>query len=75
MVQLTVRRVGNSLAIILPDEATQALGVEDGDILFLTESAEGFQLRTYEPEFRRQMEAAENCMQRYRSAIRELADR
>ena len=70
---LKVRRIGNSLGVILPAEATAALNVADGDKLFLTESPEGLKLTPYDPQFEKQMAVAAKGMRKYRNALRELA--
>lgn len=73
MVRLTVRKIGNSLGVILPQEALAALKVAEGDALLLTESPDGYRVNTYDPEFERKMQIAEEGMRRYRNALRELA--
>jgi putative addiction module antidote len=73
MVQMTVRKIGNSLGVILPAEATAALQVAEGDKLFLTESPEGFRITPYDPAFERQMKVASKGMKKFRNALRELA--
>ncbi len=73
MVQLTVRKVGNSLGVTLPSRAAQALGVKEGDRLFLTEAPDGFRVTPYDPDFEASMKLAEGFMKRYRNALRELA--
>jgi putative addiction module antidote len=73
MVQLTVRKVGNSLGVILPAEAATVLRVEEGDSLFLTESPGGYRITPYDPEFETAMTVAEDVMKRYRNALRELS--
>ena len=73
MVKMTVRKIGNSLGVILPAEATAALQVAEGDKLFLTESPEGFRITPYDPAFERQMKVASKGMKKYRNALRELA--
>ncbi|MCA9727227.1 MAG: AbrB/MazE/SpoVT family DNA-binding domain-containing protein [Candidatus Eisenbacteria bacterium] len=73
MVQLTVRKVGNSLGVTIPAQAIQALGVKEGDKLFLTESPDGFHITPYDPEFETSVRLAEGFMSRYRNALRELA--
>lgn len=73
MVQMTVRKIGNSLGVILPAEATAALQVAEGDKLFLTQSPEGFRVTPYDPAFARQMKVAAKGMKKYRNALRELA--
>jgi len=73
MVQVTVRKIGNSLGLILPAEATTTLKVREGDKLFLTESPDGVRLTPYDPEFARQMDVAAGGMRKYQNALRELA--
>lgn len=73
MVQLTVRRVGNSLGVTLPAKAAQALRVQEGDTLYLTETPAGYQLTPYDPDFAESMEVAESFMKRYKNALRDLA--
>lgn len=73
MVTLTVRRIGSSLGVILPREATKALNVGEGDQLILTETPEGMKLTSYDPDFVEQVQAAENCIRKYRNALQELA--
>jgi len=70
---MTVRRIGNSLGVILPAEATAALQVGEGDKLFLTQSPEGFRVTPYDPAFERQMKVAAKGLKKYRNALRELA--
>jgi len=73
MIQLSIRKIGNSLGVILPREALDALKVKEGDSLTLTESPEGFRVTAFEPEFAKKMEKAAGIMARYRNALRELA--
>src|SRR3990172_4471422 len=75
MVQLTVRKIGNSLGVILPAEATAVLEVGEGDKLFLTQSPEGFRITPYDPAFERQIKVAAKGMKKYRNALRDLAKR
>ena len=72
MIELTIRKVGNSLGVILPAEAIKALGVTEGDILHLTESPDGYRLTPYDPSFAKQMKLAEEGMKQHRQALREL---
>lgn len=74
MVELKVRKFGNSLGVVLPKEVITRLQTGDGEKLFLTESAGGdYQLTPYDPAFAKQMEKAEDIMSRYRNALRALA--
>ena len=73
MVQLKVRKVGNSLGVILPREVIARLKVVEGDNLNLTEGPEDYRLSAYDPEIARQVEVGEKIMRRYRNTLRELA--
>lgn len=71
--ELKVRKLGNSLGLVLPKEAAALLNVEAGDQLYITQAPGGFRLTAADPEFARQMEVANKGMRRYRNALRELA--
>lgn len=69
-----VRKIGNSLGILLPKEAVHSLSVKEGDTLYLTEAPNNSLGITPErPGFREKMEIAESLMHRYRNTFRELA--
>ena len=69
-----VRRIGNSLGIVLPKEALHNLKVEEGATLYLTEGPEGsLRVTPEQPGFGDKMRIAEDLMGRYRNALRELA--
>lgn len=73
-IETKVRRIGNSLGIVLPKEALNALKVEEGATLYLTEAPEGaLRVTAGQPEFGKMMAIAERGMRRYRNALRELA--
>ncbi len=73
-IETKVRKVGNSLGIVLPKEAIHVLKVKEGATLYLTESPEhGLRMTPEEPGFKDMMDIAERGMQRYRNALRELA--
>ena len=59
---------------MLPKEALQTLKVAEGDILYLTEAPEcSLRITPERPGFEEKMRVAEECMNRYRNAFRELA--
>lgn len=74
MVELKVRKFGNSLGVVLPKEVINRLQTGEGEKLFLVEGAGGdYQLTPYDPLFEKKMEKAEELMSRYRNALRALA--
>ena len=74
MVEVKVRKFGNSLGVILPKEVVARLQSAEGGKLFLIEDAGGdYRLTAYDPDFEKKMTAAEDIMSRYRNTLRELA--
>ena len=74
MVELKVRKFGNSLGVVLPKEVIHRLRTEDGERLFLIEAAEGgYRLTPYDPAFEKKMKKAAGIMGRYRNTLRALA--
>ncbi|MFP4166277.1 MAG: AbrB/MazE/SpoVT family DNA-binding domain-containing protein [Opitutales bacterium] len=73
-IKTKVRKIGNSYGIVLPKEALQALKVEEGADLYLTEGPNHtLNINPGEPGFEDIMRVAEEGMQRYRNTMRELA--
>jgi putative addiction module antidote len=73
MIALKARSVGNSTGVTFPKEVLDRLKIKSGDTVFLTESPDGYRLTPYNPEFERQMNAAESVMRRYKDASRQLS--
>jgi putative addiction module antidote len=72
---LKVRRLGNSLGIILNRDVLDALGVGEGDQLFAVRTPEGIRLTPYDPDFAEVIESTRDYMRRHRTALHELAKR
>jgi putative addiction module antidote len=74
MVELKIRRFGNSLGVVLPKEVIQRLRAGDGERLFLIEAADGeYRLTPYDPEFEKKMAKADEIMARYRNTLHALS--
>jgi putative addiction module antidote len=73
VIDLKIRKVGNSLGVILPKEVLTHLNVNEGDNLTLTESQDGDRLNSANPEFSKTMQVFESLNRRYRNTLRELA--
>jgi putative addiction module antidote len=74
MVQLKVRKFGNSLGVVLPKEVIQRLRTADGERVFLIEAGGGdYRLTPYDPTFEKKMSKAEEIMGRYRNTLHALA--
>lgn len=70
---LKVRRIGNSLGVVLPKEVLAKLRVGEGDSLSVSETAGGLTLSPFNDRLQEQIDAARRAMRRYRNALRELA--
>ena len=74
MIQLKVRKFGNSLGVVLPKEVVDRLRTGDGEPLFLIEGSDGgYQLSPYDPSFEKKMAAADSIIGRYRNTLHTLA--
>jgi putative addiction module antidote len=73
VLELKLRKVGNSVGVILPKEALAHLKAGEGDTLTLTETQDGVRLAASNPEFAKTMAAFESLNRRYRNTLRELA--
>ena len=74
MVELKVRKFGNSLGVVLPKEVINRLHTADGEPLFLIEGPDGgYQLTPYDPGFATKMSKADDIMSRYRNTLHTLA--
>ena len=68
-----INTVGNSAGVILPMELLTRLRLGKGDELYALETPDGIRLTTYDPEFARQMEVAEEIMRKDRNVLHKLA--
>ena len=74
VLKLKLRKVGNSVGLVLPKEALAHLKDDEGDTLVFSESPDGgYRVTPNNDPFAQQMAMAEGIAQRYRNALRELA--
>ena len=67
--ELKLRKVGNSVALIVPKRVRESMGVEEGSSVYLTETQDGYMISPYDPEFSRQMELARKVQAKHRDAL------
>ena len=74
ILELKLRKIGNSVGVVLPKEALAHLKSGEGDTVCVTESADGsLRLSPTKADVTRQLEAAQDIIRRYRTTLRELA--
>ena len=72
--ELKLRKIGNSVGVVFPQKVLTVLKAQEGDSLQVTEAADGsIRLKTVKPEVSKQMKIAQDIMERYRSALGDLA--
>jgi putative addiction module antidote len=71
---IEIRKIGNSVGLILPKELLARFNLKEGDKLFPVEQPNGGLLLTpHDPNFEKAMEVARRGMKRYHNALAELA--
>ena len=70
---LKIRKVGNSLGLILSQSILKSLNLEEGDELFLVQTPEGLILTPFDPDFAEAIGDARKFMKSHRNAFNELA--
>jgi putative addiction module antidote len=74
IMQTKVRKIGNSLGIVLPKESLEQLQVKEGQAVYLTRAPDGaLRLSPEDPAFAEKAAIVDSLMDRYRNALRELA--
>ncbi|MFO1163056.1 MAG: AbrB/MazE/SpoVT family DNA-binding domain-containing protein [Reyranellaceae bacterium] len=74
MIELKVRKFGNSLGVVLPKQVVSRLSTRDGAPLYLSETPDGgYRLTPYDPTFEQKMAKAEDIIGRYRNTLHVLA--
>jgi putative addiction module antidote len=73
MLTLKLRAVGTSTGVLLPKEALARLRAEAGDTVYAIETPTGYEITTLNPTVKKQVEAGEAFMDRYRDVFAALA--
>lgn len=74
VLELKLRKIGNSVGLILPKEALAHLNAQEGDSVTLSETPDrGLRLHASDTDVSAQMKIAQSIMERYRNTLRELA--
>lgn len=73
MTALKLRKIGNSVGVVIPADMLSLLHAGVGDTIHATPAAGGLRLTPYDPAFEKQMAAMRTVMRKNRNALRELA--
>ena len=76
MLELKVRKIGNSLGVVLPKATLEKLKVKEGESLYFTETEDGgYRITGYNENFVNQVQEAERIMREDKDLLRELSNR
>ncbi len=70
---LKIHKMGNSLGATFSDEIVRKFNLTEGDTLVVTETQDGVCLTPYKPELDSAMSAFEITRNKYRNALKKLA--
>jgi putative addiction module antidote len=74
VLELKIRKIGDALGLVLPEDLLASLDAREGDALFASVTSDGgIALTPYDPTVAEQVDAARDLAKRYRNALRELA--
>ena len=71
--KLKIRKIGNSVGLILPKEVVDQLRVGEDDTVHYVVDSNGLHVSPFDPDFDAAMEAFERTRRKYRNALRALA--
>ncbi|HXH67157.1 MAG TPA: hypothetical protein VNI81_08135 [Candidatus Limnocylindrales bacterium] len=71
--KLKLRSIGTSTGIILPKQLLDRLKLKKDDVLFASETPEGYLLTPYDPEVAEQVKLGLEIMKEHRETLRALA--
>jgi putative addiction module antidote len=71
--KLKIRKIGNSMGLILPREVVEQLRVGEDDTVHYVVDSNGLHVTPFDPDFDAAMEAFERTRRKYRNALRALA--
>ena len=73
MTALKLTQIGNSVGVILPKDMLARLKLEKGDLLYVTDAADGINLTPYDPALDEQVTAGRQFMREFRDTFHQLA--
>ena len=73
MTRLKIRKIGNSLCVVLPKDVLDMLGASEGDAVSFARTAHGIMVSISDEESEKLREMAADVMKRRRKALKVLA--
>jgi putative addiction module antidote len=74
VMNVVIRKIGNSEGVIIPKEILERMGLKAGDQLELSTKNGGLLMQPVEEDFSRQVDHAKRFMDKYKVALKKLAE-
>ena len=71
---MKIRKIGNSLGVVLPKELLAELQVGEGDVLYAVRTPDGIRFTAFDPDIAAAMDDARDYMRRHRNTMKALAE-
>ena len=71
--KLKLRSIGTSTGVILPRQFLDRMKLKKNDVLFASETPDGYLLTPYDPEVEKQVKLGLEIMNEHRETLRALA--
>jgi putative addiction module antidote len=71
--KLKLRSIGTSTGVILPKQLLDRMKLKKNDVLFASETPDGYLLTPYDPEVEKQVKLGLEIMNEHRETLRALA--
>lgn len=71
--KLKLRSIGTSTGVILPKQLLDRMKLKKNDVLFASETPDGYLLTPYDPEVEEQVKLGLEIMKEHRETLRALA--
>lgn len=68
-----LRKIGNSVGMIIPAEMLANVNLREGDEVHLRLTSEGMVISAYDPDFDEMLKDAQEFLRTHRNAFRELS--
>ena len=68
-----IRKIGNSLGVLLPKQLIEELHLKDGDKLSIEKTGKGIELSAQDPEFEKWVEGFNQLNMDYKEVLKALA--
>jgi putative addiction module antidote len=69
----TLKKIGGSVATVLPKSMLERFNLDAGDDVFVVETDKGLLVTPFDPDFEDAMQHYNRIAKKYRNALRELA--